>query len=75
MRLVLWKKTEAVNARLIKNRKENGVGGNSRKQSEGLWGVLCMYKVGLKWPIIKMALENSALCQNTSYERELFAKI
>ena len=57
--LVLEKKTEAVNAYLIKNSKGDGAGGggresgegggHSRKQSEGLGGVARVYKISLKW--------------------------
>ena len=62
----LWpvseKKTEATNAYFIKNTKgegekrrkaAGGIGcgrGHSHKQSEGLGGVLWVYKIGLKWP-------------------------
>ena len=33
-----------------------GGGGYSHKQSEGLGGVLWLYKIGLKWPVIAMAV-------------------
>ena len=33
-----------------------GGGGHSHKQSEGLGGVLWVYKIGLKRPIITMAI-------------------
>ena len=65
MWLVSEQKTEAVNAYLIKNskgegggRQKNGVkgGGHSHKQSEGLSGVAWVYKIGLKWPVIEMAI-------------------
>ena len=62
--LVSEKKTEAVNAYLIKN--SNGGGGgapwggggstDSHKQSEGLEGVVWVYKIDLKWPVIAMAI-------------------
>ena len=48
------KKKEVVNAYLIKNSKGEGCGGgvggwgHSDKQSEGLGGVLRVYKIGLK---------------------------
>ena len=46
------KKTEAVNAYLIKNSKGGGGGGggggHSHRQSEGLGGVAWVYKIGLK---------------------------
>ena len=50
------KKTEAVNAYLIRNNKEEGQrerkkkggGGHSHKQSEGMGGVLWVYKIDLK---------------------------
>ena len=44
------KKREAVNAYLVKNSKGEGKKNksHSHKQSEGLGGVLWMYKVGLK---------------------------
>ena len=30
--------------------------GHSHKQSEGLGGVVWVYKIGLKWPVIAMAI-------------------
>ena len=68
--LVSEKKTEAVNAYLIKNSKGEGGGGggkqkkekrkkrgeHSHKQSEGLGGVVWVYRIGLKWPVIVMAI-------------------
>ena len=60
--LVSEKKTEAVNAYLIKNNKlgegggTGGVGGGSERQSEWLGGVVWVYKIGLKWPVIAMAI-------------------
>ena len=42
------KNPETVNAYLIKNSKGGGGGGHSHKQSEGLGGVLWVYKMGLK---------------------------
>ena len=66
----IGKKTEAVNAYLIKNSKGEGGGGEQNKtkqtknggrgrvgrQSEGLGGVVWVYKIGLKWPVIAMAI-------------------
>ena len=79
--LVSEKKTEAVNAYLIKNskgegevgegggkkkrkrkkekkkkEKKGGGGGGFGRQSEGLSGVVWVYKIGLKWPVIAMAI-------------------
>ena len=63
--LVSEKKTEAVNAYLIKNSKGAGGGGKKKgkkrgggvgRQSEGLGGVVWVYKIGLKWPVIAMAI-------------------
>ena len=55
----IGKKTEAVSAHLIKDSK-GGVGGGGRglvgRQSEGLGGVVWVYKIGLKWPDIAMAI-------------------
>ena len=48
MTIVLGKKTEAANAYLIENSKGEGEKGHSHKQSEGLGGVLWVYKIGLK---------------------------
>ena len=31
-------------------------GGHFHKQSEGLGGVAWVYKIGLKWPVIAMAI-------------------
>ena len=58
--LVSENKTEAVNAFLIKNSKGEGGwrggrgGGGVGRQSEGLGGVVWVYKTGLKWPVIAM---------------------
>ena len=68
--LVSEKKTQAVNAYLIKNSKGEGGGegeifwlfflnGARRwvgRQSEGLGWVVWVYKIGLKWPVIAMAI-------------------
>ena len=85
---ILEKKTKAVNAYLIKNSKEEGKKkkkekekkirnkNHSHKQSEGLGGVTWVYKVGLKWPVIAMAITRkphsvslpiAVLCYNPSY--------
>ena len=90
--LVSEKKTEAVKAYLIKNSKGEGGGrGKKRKErkkkknggrglvgrrSEGLGGVVWVYKMGLKWPVIAMAitpkpqsvsLSLAVLCHKPSY--------
>ena len=55
--------TEAVKAYLIKNSKGEGGGGGSRlvgRQSEGLGGVVWVYKIGLKWPVIAMAISRKS---------------
>ena len=53
-----------------------GGGGHSHKQSEGLAGVPWVYKIGLKWPVIAMAITRkpqsvflslAVLCHNPSY--------
>ena len=54
--LVSEKKTEAVKAYLIKNSNGEGGGGGVGRQSEGLGGVVWVYKIGLKWPVIAMAI-------------------
>ena len=63
------KRKKAVSVYLIKN-------SNSHKQSEGLGGVLWVYKIGLKWPVIAMAITRkprsvslslAVLCHKPSY--------
>ena len=55
------KKKKAVNCYLIKN-SGGGGGGDSQKQSEGLSGVLWVYKMGLKSPVMQwQSLENLSL--------------
>ena len=68
--LVSEKKTEAVKAYLIKNSKGEGggrvdrggggkgegEGGAVGRQSGGLGWVVWVYKIGLKWPVIAMAI-------------------
>ena len=56
--LVSEKKTEAVNAYLIKNSKGEG---EKKKGGGGLGGgVLWVYKMGLKWPVTVMAITQKA---------------
>ena len=40
--------------------------GHPHKQSEGLGGVLWMYKAGLKWPVIAMAITRKPHCLSVS---------
>ena len=60
--LVLERK-QAVKAYLIKNSKGEGRKDLTHKQSEGLGGVLWMYKVGLKRPVIAMAVTRKHHCR------------
>ena len=39
-----------------KNRNKNGGRGLVGRQSEGLGGVVWVYKIGLKWPVTAMAI-------------------
>ena len=78
--LVSEKKTETVNAYLIKNSKGEGGGGGGRdggkggvgRQLEGLGRVVWVYKIGLKWPVNAMAITRKpqSLCVSER-DREL----
>ena len=46
---------EVEEKRKRKKKTEKMDGGQSYKQSEGLGGVLWVYKIGIKWPVIAMA--------------------
>ena len=78
--LISEKKTEAVNAYLIKNSKgegggEGGKGGRRGRgavgrQSEGLGGVVWAYKIGLKWPVTAMAITRKTSVSLSVWERQ-----